>query len=302
MKPQKLPYQALPEGFRGNVKAALNALLKPAGLEIGTTLKKRLEDGRLQKLHERNHWREPRYKQGLQIDEIKCIKFFSQTCTPFKSEYESFPRSSQPNRAEFYLHNDWFGSIDAELLYSIVRSIRPREIVEVGSGFSTRLMRLAIDNEKLQTRLTSIDPEPRVDIDNDADECIRKPVEDIEVGTIADRLDTNDILFIDSSHLVRTGGDVPFLFLEVLPRLKQGVYVHIHDIFMPFDYPEGWVQEGRDWTEQYLVQSFLAYNSVFEIVWPGSYMWQTHRQDILSIVGTTNECPTPSSLWLRRVR
>jgi predicted O-methyltransferase YrrM len=284
------------------IKNGLNAVLKAAGLEIGTTLKQRIEDGRLRKLQEKDHWGEPRYIQGLQIDETKCLEFLSQTCAPFKSEYEKFPQHAQPNTAEFYLQNDWFGPVDAELLYSMVRSSRPRKIVEVGSGFSTRLIRMAIGHEKLQTRLTSIDPEPRIDIEKHADECIRKPVEDLDAPTIADSLDANDILFIDSSHLVRTGGDIPFLFLEVLPRLKQGVYVHIHDIFIPFDYPEGWVQEGRDWTEQYLVQSFLAYNSVFEIIWPAAYMWKARREDLQKIIGTTGDCSAPSSLWLRRVQ
>jgi hypothetical protein len=285
-----------------NIKKGLNAFLRPLSLEIGTTLERRFEEARLRKLQERKHWGEPRYNKGLQIDEEKCLEFFSQTCAPFKSAYEQFPRSAQPNTTEFYLHNNWFGPVDAKLLYSMVRSLRPREIVEVGSGFSTRLMRLAINDENLQTRLTSIDPAPRVDIEKHADECIRKPVEDLEAATIADRLDAGDILFIDSSHLIKTGGDIPFLFLEVLPQLKQGVYIHIHDIFMPFDYPQGWVQEGRNWTEQYLVQSFLAYNSVFEIVWPASYMWQTRRQDLQKIVGTADDCPTPTSLWLKRVQ
>jgi len=148
----------------------------------------------------------------------------------------------------------------------------------------------------------SIDPEPRVDVEQHADECIRKPVEDLDAAIIVDRLGANDILFIDSSHFVRTGGDIPFLFLEVLPRLKREVYIHIHDIFMPFDYPEVWVQEGRDWTEQYLVQSFLAYNSVFEIVWPASYMWRTRREDLERIIGTSDDFATPSSLWLKRVQ
>src|SRR5882724_468920 len=109
MKPQKLPYQALPDGVRGNVKTALNAVLRLAGLEIGTTLKQRTEVGRLRRLQERDHWGEPRYNQGLQIDETKCLEFFRQTCAPFKSEYERFPRRAQPDTAEFYLHNDWFG-------------------------------------------------------------------------------------------------------------------------------------------------------------------------------------------------
>ena len=283
------------------IKLGLNAILTPLGLELITTAKRRDDAAILKKLTEKAHWALPRYIEGLQIDETKCLEFLSRTCAPFKSEYEQFCSTASSNPGEFYLHNPWFGPVDAELLYSMIRACRPRETVEVGSGFSTRLIRMAIDHGNLSTRLTSIDPQPRVDIDKHVDECIRKPVEDMEAATIADRLDVNDILFIDSSHFVRTGGDVPFLFLEVLPRLKPGVYVHIHDIFMPFDYPEEWVREGREWTEQYLVQSFLAYNSVFEIVWPASYMWKNRQTDVRTIIEAPVNCPTPSSLWVRRV-
>jgi predicted O-methyltransferase YrrM len=283
------------------IKLGLNAILDPLGLEVITTVKRRNDVATLKKLTEKAHWSIPRYSEGLQIDETKCLEFLSRTCTPFKSEFEKLSSTASSNTGAFYLNNTWFGSVDAELLYSMIRACRPRETVEVGSGFSTRLIRMAIDHGNLSTRLTSIDPQPRVDVDKHADECIRKPVEDLEPATIADRLDVNDILFIDSSHFVRTGGDVPFLFLEVLPRVAPGVYVHIHDIFVPFDYPEKWVREGRDWTEQYLVQSFLAYNSDFEIVWPASYMWKNRQSDVRKIIEAPVDCPTPSSLWIRRI-
>jgi hypothetical protein len=166
------------------IKNGVNALLNPLGLEIGTTLKRRLESGRLRKLYLRGHWDTPRYPTdfGLAIDEKKCLEFLSRTCEPYRSSYTKFPYSSNGNGDAFYLNNGWFDSVDAELLYSIIRAVRPRQIFEVGSGFSTRLMRNAIEDGGLQTRITSVDPEPRVEINNYADECIRERVEDMKVA------------------------------------------------------------------------------------------------------------------------
>jgi hypothetical protein len=285
--------------FSTKIKNGLNALLNPLGLEIGTTLKRRMELGRLKKLHSRGHWETPQYPFdfGLAIDETKCLEFLLRTCEPYKLAYAKFPWASN-GHGSFHLNNGWFDSVDAELLYSVIRSTRPQQIFEVGSGFSTRLMRSAIEDGNLETRITSIDPEPRVEINSYADECIREPVEDIKAARIADCLRGGDILFIDSSHTVKTGGDVPYLFLDILPRLKPGVLIHIHDIFLPFDYPEQWVLDWG-WNEQYLVHAFLAYNQTFEILWPARYMWEHHRSEIERLIPITQTC-TPSSLWLKK--
>src|SRR5947207_1162491 len=112
MKLQKLPYQALPDGFRGSIKTALNALLRPAGLEIGTTLEKRIEDARLQKLQQRGHWGEPRYNQGLALDDEKAIRFLKEICGPYRSEYQNFPLAANGDENQYFLDNGWFGSVD----------------------------------------------------------------------------------------------------------------------------------------------------------------------------------------------
>ncbi len=238
MKPQKLPYQVVPDGFRGRLKTVLNALLGPAGLEIGTTLEKRIEDARRLKLQDRGHWCEPRFTQGLALDDQKALQFFEETCGPYRVDYQRFPRTPNGNVSQYFLENGWFESVDAEILYSVVRRFQPANIVEVGSGFSTRLMRSAIKDGSLATRITSIDPHPNTNIQPYADDYIRAAVEDVEGQRILSLLSAGDILFIDSSHTVKTGGDVPHLFLEILPRLKPGVIIHVHDIFLPFDYPE----------------------------------------------------------------
>jgi predicted O-methyltransferase YrrM len=301
MKPQKLPYQVLPESFRGNLKSALNAVLRSAGLEIGTTLKKCIEDARLRKLQEKGHWLEPRYTQGLALDSEAARTFVSETCLPYRAEWERLPLNPNGDETQYYLENAWFKAIDAEVLYSIVRRLQPVNIVEVGGGFSTRLMRRAITEGKLSTRITSIDPHPNTSVQPYADEYIRAAVEDVKPAKILNLLSAGDILFIDSSHTVKTGGDIPYLFLEILPRLRPGVFIHIHDIFLPFDYPEEWVLEDWRWNEQYLVHAFLAYNQTFEILWPASYMWVHHRSEILSVISTASASARPSSFWMKKL-
>jgi hypothetical protein len=193
--------------------------------------------------------------------------------------------------------------VDAEVLYAVLRHHRPRRIIEVGSGNSTRLMRQAIKDGGLHTHLTCIDPHPRVEMRQCADEFISAPLEDTEAATALNSLAEADILFIDSSHTVMTGGDVNFLFLEALPRLKPGVLVHIHDIFLPFDYPERWVVEERwGWNEQYLVHAFLAFNNIFEITWASRYMWEYHKEAVLNSMPSCPHDAMPSSLWLTRVQ
>jgi predicted O-methyltransferase YrrM len=287
--------------FSTTIKSGLNAVLRPVGLEIGTTLKKRIEDARLRKLQEREHWVEPRYIQGLALDRQKSLQFLNETCGPYANEYEVFPRTSNGDESQYFLDNGWFESVDAEILYSILRRFQPNNLVEVGSGFSTRLMRRAISDGKLATKITSIDPHPNTSVQPYADEYIKAPVEDMELARIVDLLSAGDVLFIDSSHRVTTGGDVPYLFLEILPRLKPGVLIHVHDIFLPFDYPEQWVLQDWGWTEQYLVHAFLAYNRAFEILWPARYMWEHHRDEIAAVITNASATARPSSLWIKKV-
>lgn len=301
MKPPKLPYQTLPEGIRGSVKTLLNAVLRPAGLEISTTLKQRIEDDRLRKLRERGHWDEPRYGKGLALESESALAFLTESCLPYRADYGRFPLSPNGDDKQYFLENGWFGSVDAEVLYSVVRRYRPANIVEVGSGFSTRLMRRAVDDGKLTTRITSIDPHPNTSVQPYADEYIKAPVEDVEVERILSLLSPGDILFIDSSHTVTTGGDIPYLFLEILPRLSPGVFIHIHDIFLPFDYPEEWVLEDYGWNEQYLVHAFLSHNQTYEILWPGSHVWAHNKAAVLRVIPNASTTARPSSLWIRKI-
>jgi hypothetical protein len=253
-------------------------------------------------LVERGHWSTPRFAAGLQLDDEKYLRFLREVCLPYREPYGAWPRTPTRDPNGFYLNNDWFGAVDAEVLYSIVRSYRPGTVVEVGSGFSTRVIRRAISDGSLSTRVRSIDPAPRINVQGYADEYLQSRVEQLDASELAHSLGVDDILFIDSSHTVTNGGDVPFLFLEVVPRLIPGVLIHIHDFFSPFDYPQDWiVNEGRYWNEQYLVQALIYGSNTFEILWPAHYVWRRHERELQQAIPTEPGPSVPSSLWLRKL-
>lgn len=283
------------------VKDALNAVLQPMGLRLETTRKEDHETARLMELSSRGHWSVARYSHGLRFEPACYREFLQILCSSSKP---NFPAESVPpgnGNGGFYLHNGWFESVDAEVLYGIIRHFKPRRVLEIGSGFSTRVMRRAIVDGELETKLTSVDPTPRADVAGFADEQIPVLVESIDPSRLVDPLHANDILFIDSSHLITTGGDVPYLCLEVMPKLRPGVFVHFHDIFLPFEYPQHWVVDFRwGWNEQYLVQAFLYNNSEYEIVWPAHYMWTQCQSEVLRAIACDPAKTSPSSFWLRK--
>lgn len=165
--------------------------------------------------------------------------------------------------------NGFFGGLDAASLYAFVASGRPKRYFEVGSGNSTKFARRAIRDHALATTITSIDPAPRWDIDTLCDRVIRQPLEDVDV-TLFDELEAGDVLFFDGSHHAFMNSDVVAFWLDILPRLKPGVLVHIHDIFLPYDYPNDWVE--RHYTEQYLLAvALLAPGSAFDVVFASQF-------------------------------
>jgi hypothetical protein len=153
-----------------------------------------------------------------------------------------------------FWNNVWFSCLDAASLVSLLLTHRPKRYLEIGSGHSTRFARHAISWGKLSTEVISIDPQPRAEIDGICDRVVRAPLEDCDLG-IFDCLSPGDILFFDGSHRVFTNSDATVLFFEVLPRLPPGVLVHLHDIFLPADYPPAW--NGRLYSEQYLLGAML---------------------------------------------
>jgi fermentation-respiration switch protein FrsA (DUF1100 family) len=183
-----------------------------------------------------------------------------------------------------------------------VRRFRPRRIVEVGSGNSTRLALLAAAANGTPCEVVAVDPEPRAELDG-AVRWVRSRVEDAPLETFA-ALAENDVLFVDSSHVLRLGGDVQHLFLEVIPRLAPGVLVHVHDVFLPAEYP---AVAGGQWfmNEQHVLQAFLAFNDAFEVVLAGSYLHLEHPDllcECFSAYARAGDRWPVTSFWLRRTR
>lgn len=192
---------------------------------------------------------------------------------------------------------------DASMLLAMLRRLRPRRYLEVGSGYTTAL---ALDvNERFlagSMQVTAIEPYPellrQVTRPDDALEVVGTPVQTVAPERFA-ALEANDVLFIDSSHVLKTGSDVQFLYGRVLPALATGVYVHVHDIFWPFEYPPNWIREGRAWNEAYLLHAFLACNHEFEVVLWNHYLAMRHREVVAEELPALLENPG-GSLWLRR--
>ena len=160
-------------------------------------------------------------------------------------------------------NQDWFPRLDAAAAYTMVRTCRPRRIVEVGSGHSTRFLARAVADGGLDTRITCIDPMPRAKIDGLRLEYLAIPVQRSEQRIFLE-LQADDVLFIDSSHQSKPGSDLEFLFEKVIPVLAPGVRVHFHDIFLPDDYPAHWAwrrYNEQDYLKKILHQFSVAFSS-----------------------------------------
>jgi predicted O-methyltransferase YrrM len=288
------------------LRNGLNGLLGNVGLELSTTRRKRETLKAIARFKANEDDQRPLYEAGLRFEDAGFLEFLSSRCLPYRHEYAALPRYPTAPDADFYLDNQWFGAVDAEVLYCIIREFRPRHIVEIGSGFSTRLMRRAIAAGDQETTLTCVDPEPRVSIERYADRFLRLPVEQVAPLEITGDLAGNDVLFVDSSHIVAATGDVVRIYLQLLPQLSPGVLVHIHDIFLPYDYPQqwlgSWVEHSADpWTEQYLVHAFLQGNAEYEVLWSSRYMWACHRAAVLNVFPNASDRQVPTSLWIRKL-
>lgn len=226
---------------------------------------------------------------GIDLNEAEQLEML-QRLRSFGSELSAIPLRS----AEYSLCRDssMFGVLDSSVLYTMIRCFNPRRMIEVGSGYST-----LISLKAGVTNLTCVEPFPRPQLLALPIRLIKKRVQELSLSEFT-QLDRNDILFIDSSHVLKTGSDVTYEFLEILPRLKPGVIVHVHDIFLPDDYPAHWVHNQRFWNEQYALQLFLAFNSRFRVLWAGNYMRVKHPQLLAQVVPDYAPAEVPGSFWM----
>lgn len=156
-------------------------------------------------------------------------------------------------------NNEFLPGLDIVGIYGMIATQKPKKYIEIGSGNSTKVARKAIKDNDLDTQIISIDPYPRANIDHLSDKVIRQPFENLDdIQFVIDELEENDILFIDNSHRVFPNSDAMICFLELLPVLKKGVIVHIHDIYLPYDYPQ--FMCDRFYNEQYMLAAFVLAN------------------------------------------
>ncbi len=228
-----------------------------------------------------------------QIELLHCL-------AAFKQEYDALPRSPAGDAPRFYLENKSFCNVDAEVYYAIIRQFKPKHIVEVGAGFSTALASEAISRNGCACELTAIDPYPSPFIPRDT-RLIRRKVQDVPLEEF-ERLEANDILFIDSSHVCSIQSDVVYEICEILPRLRPGVLVHFHDIFLPLNYPRIFVDNRMLFNEQYVLQAFLAFNRAFSVIFAGAYMQAYHPALLGAAFESykTDGTVLPGSLWMLR--
>ena len=206
----------------------------------------------------------------------------------------------------FHFNNDLFGSGDAEYWYNLIRFKKPRTIIEIGSGNSTKIARLAIKQNKKEKgerecEHICIEPYEMPWLEKLDFTVIREKVENVNKD-IFKKLEIGDILFIDSSHMIRPQGDVLYEYLELLPTLNNGVIVHVHDIFSPKDYPKEWViDEVRLWNEQYLLEAFLTSNSCWKILGALNYLHHNYYDKLKSIAPFLTPDREPGSFYIQKI-
>lgn len=206
--------------------------------------------------------------------------------------------------SRFILDNDSFESGDAEFLFNLVRHLKPNKVIEIGCGASTKLISAALDlNAKKADRRGDhicIEPYHQSWIDSFGNiQLLRQKVEDIDIELFSS-LDSSDLLFIDSSHIIRPQGDVLHEYLEIVPKLNKGVFVHVHDIFTPYDYLEDWVKKSVFfWNEQYLLEALLSNNRSYEIVAALNYLKHEEYDALKKVCPYLDTSREPGSFYFK---
>ena len=246
-------------------------------------------------------WNTPSELVGIDMNDSFQLDLLRKHFPKFRDEYEPSSTTPTGEPTHFYAEKGPFRGVDAIVAHCMVRYYQPRLIIEIGAGVSSLVLgKAAMKNNN--RGVVCIEPFPQEFLKRGfpgLHSLIEKRVQDVDLDFFS-QLGSGDILFIDSSHTVKIGGDVNYLFLEVLPRLNPGVIVHVHDIFFPFDYRRDWVMdEFRFWTEQYLLQAFLSFNSQFEVLMANRYLSYNYRKDLKAAFPSLPALGG-GSFWMRR--
>jgi hypothetical protein len=212
----------------------------------------------------------------------------------------------EKSKFNFTFNNETFLSGDAETAYNIVRHFKPNRIIEVGCGNSTLILQHAIsmnieDGNNYSCNHVCIEPYHYDHLAEMNVEFLKSRIEDIDIEYFKS-LQKNDILFIDSSHMIRPQGDVLLEYLEILPILNSGVIVHIHDIFSPRDYLDEWIKDGvLFWNEQYLLEAFLMFNSEYKIICANNYLMHNFFTEFKQACVMLEPGREPGSFWIQKL-
>jgi predicted O-methyltransferase YrrM len=243
---------------------------------------------------------------GLEMNGAAQLRLIEQFV--YAQELRSFPLD-KPSISEFGYRNNMYSFGDAEILYSMIRHMKPKRIIEIGAGNSTLMAQLAIranrkDDPGYVCRHICVEPYEARWLETVDVELIRKRVEDVDLSLFG-MLEANDVLFIDSSHVIRPFGDVLREFQVIIPLIAPGVLIQIDDIFTPRDYPDHWLRAERHlWNEQYLLESFLAFNDSFEVICASNWLKHNHQKAFLEACPMMVHDPSqePGAFWIRRVK
>ena len=265
----------------------------------------------------RNHYFEPQFDYrdygaqltqertlpGIDWNEAGQLQFLQRL--GFAEELSGIPQQAGAE-LEFHFNNGSYESGDAEYWYQLIRALRPARIIEVGSGNSTLMARKAIeanlnDQPSYSCEHICIEPYEMPWLEQAGVQLLRQKVEQLDIAYFS-RLQRDDILFIDSTHIIRPEGDVLHEYLQLLPSLNSGVIVHIHDIFSPWHYPSKWLQEQvLFWNEQYLLEAFLSHNSDWEIIGALNFLKHKHFEELLKVTPYLTPDRVPGSIYLRKL-
>jgi hypothetical protein len=217
------------------------------------------------------------------------------------------PARAPEGSLSYASENKSYSLLDATVAYGMVRWLRPNRVVELGSGHSTLVTAQAGRRNRAEgspLHLEVYDPYPSGAIDElpGLSALHRVPAQHVPLS-VFEGLDDGDVLFVDTTHVVKIGSEVNFIVLEVLPRLREGVVVHIHDVFLPFEYPRRWMEDfALYWNEQYLLQAFLAHNENYEILVSVHALRRLRREALATALPPTTVEHDGGSMWIRRAR